>query len=395
MRDLVGPRYVHPGVPIHVTPSFLQEVQEMTLPLRPANRIDASVDTSAPYAFLIPDLSLFTPTTATTPPHTICMELKPKWGFKPIRDHPHISTDTAVKSTTCRYCMHQYLKASDGAVKHISEYCPLDLYSGDPDRVQRALQAMFMHPQNNLKIYIDGELSFTGGLGGRQASNHASLDELDSKLAAILQVAPHSSPETLPPTVSGVIHAIHSILGQEPVLHNLQTAQMMDVYDVGGIIHLFNRAVQERMFDGDDVTDLRFVALKGSPSVVPVASGHGEASLQDKDKPPIAPPAHIHPSLQNMPRGEVLRTLQCFLSAATAKDCSVMIALRPLAASEVPGPSMTVVRSPVGLLEYRVGVVDLDSRPASLIPHYFKIDQDIVSAYKKYLGDQGPKQCKE
>jgi hypothetical protein len=61
--------------------------------------------------------------------------------------------------------MHQYLKklqksqTSDQSGqdwKH-SEYCPLDLFSGDRIRVRRALTALAQCPQNNMRIWITSQ----------------------------------------------------------------------------------------------------------------------------------------------------------------------------------------------------------------------------------------------
>jgi hypothetical protein len=48
---------------------------------------------------------------ASAPP-TICIEIKPKWGYLPRR--ATTNGIAAVKYDTCRYCMHQYLKFKKG-----------------------------------------------------------------------------------------------------------------------------------------------------------------------------------------------------------------------------------------------------------------------------------------
>jgi hypothetical protein len=50
--------------------------------------------------------------------------------------------------------MHQLLKLSLGEVAEHSAFCPLDLYSCEPERVRRALEQLLRTPQNNLRIFI-------------------------------------------------------------------------------------------------------------------------------------------------------------------------------------------------------------------------------------------------
>jgi hypothetical protein len=69
---------------------------------------------------------------------------------------------TSIKRRICRYCMLQYYKADQTKVASttnnktnsnsstISGYCPLDLFSADAIRIQRAITALMQSPQ----VYI-------------------------------------------------------------------------------------------------------------------------------------------------------------------------------------------------------------------------------------------------
>lgn len=45
----------------------------------------------------------------------------------------------------------------DKKIEKISHYCPIDLFSGVPDRMNRAIRGLIDNPQNNLKILMDGK----------------------------------------------------------------------------------------------------------------------------------------------------------------------------------------------------------------------------------------------
>jgi inositol-pentakisphosphate 2-kinase len=75
----------------------------------------------------------------------LAVEIKPKLGFLPFSNRegslskaPFIIKDEAeTKRTTCRYCMHSFLRHSK-----LPLYCPMDLYSGDRTRVLKGLRGL-------------------------------------------------------------------------------------------------------------------------------------------------------------------------------------------------------------------------------------------------------------
>ncbi|CAM0142807.1 hypothetical protein VKS41_002629 [Umbelopsis sp. WA50703] len=72
---------------------------------------------------------------------SVAVEVKPKWGFLPQVE--------GLKQKACRFCMHSHLRGSP------SHYCPLDLYSGDRERVKTALQALAKCPSNNYRVLVN------------------------------------------------------------------------------------------------------------------------------------------------------------------------------------------------------------------------------------------------
>ncbi|XP_049876056.1 inositol-pentakisphosphate 2-kinase-like isoform X1 [Pectinophora gossypiella] len=80
-----------------------------------------------------------------------CIELKPKEGFM----SPHFK-----KFSKCYYCLKQFLKLQERQIDQISDYCPLDLFSGDTHRMKIALINLIRNPQNNFKVFKNGHIIY-------------------------------------------------------------------------------------------------------------------------------------------------------------------------------------------------------------------------------------------
>jgi len=93
-----------------------------------------------------------------------------------------------------------------------------------------------------------------------------------------------------------------------------------------------------------------------------------------------------------------MHILRRFLLSASAKDCSLMLAFKPVSSGEVEAAANVSASSNEGLVtvpkdisatgteqhyRYRIGVVDVDPKPISKMQYYFSLDTDIVNHYKK------------
>ena len=76
----------------------------------------------------------------------LAVEIKPKKGF------------VTGKNSVCEFCVKQREKVRARQVKAETSYCPLDLFSGDTKRMKAAINNLANNPQNNLRIFRDGNL---------------------------------------------------------------------------------------------------------------------------------------------------------------------------------------------------------------------------------------------
>lgn len=125
-------------------------------------------------AFLPKDIFMGKPLNGFKDSSTVCIEIKAKQGY--VMDDVNASTNGTTK---CRFCYfqvkvafniervnfvtffsQQYLKLKNERIKSVSGYCPIDLFSGDARRMNRAVKGLIENPQNNLKIFLDGKMIY-------------------------------------------------------------------------------------------------------------------------------------------------------------------------------------------------------------------------------------------
>ncbi|XP_031814412.1 inositol-pentakisphosphate 2-kinase [Sarcophilus harrisii] len=156
MTEFFGENYVHHGEVVQLPLDFVKQLCSKIQAERPESRCDKDLDTLSGYAMCLPNLTrLHTSHFAEHRP-ILCVEIKPKCGFIPFSRH----VTQEMKHKVCRYCMHQHLKVATGKWKQISKYCPLDLFSGNKQRMHFALKSLLQEAQNNLKIFKNGELIY-------------------------------------------------------------------------------------------------------------------------------------------------------------------------------------------------------------------------------------------
>lgn len=333
---------------VHVNRAWLEGLARIADEHRPPERkARDAVDTRKKKATLATDL---------VGGKGLAVEIKPKWGFLPSATH--LSSETApVKTTTCRFCMHSHLKATRGA--EVSEgYCPLDLFSGDADRIRKALTALWDSwvstggSSNNLRVFVEGQML-------RPSATPSSIQPLTDQL--------HLSAEenfTLYTVRDAFISRTLPMLLQTSVLRILAVHQSnLDALDIEGLVHLWARAYASRtpgaalttgQPEGDD-----------APPAPPLGAGMPQPTLDewsaflDVYLNKHTQMDHDHPDIANL-RYYCL----AYLLSATFKDCSLII--------QAPDQGLGAVT-----------IIDLDVKPIDRLDKWGKLDREIVEAYRQ------------
>ncbi|KAF8891187.1 inositol-pentakisphosphate 2-kinase [Infundibulicybe gibba] len=199
----------------------------------------------------------------------IAVEIKPKWAFLPSAKHLSEST-RHIKTQTCRFCMHSRMRRDMGEATSVG-YCPLDLFSGDSNRVKKAIYGLWDAwaasggTVNNLKIFVDGKTI--------QPTEEARI------LASDVSVNGLSTNDIRESFAS----ALSAFFERTPVLRLISNLQRtLDILDIEGLSQLWHNTE-------------------------------------------VSEPAYAIPS------PEILRYyVLAYLLSATFKDCSLIIRLDPL-----------------------------------------------------------------
>jgi len=164
--------HVDMPVPKRVAADELREIDRLLRPDRPPGRKHKRLSWAAGLVTVCPDYT--TLPAADVPGVVWCVEIKPKQGWVHEDDRDRARSTSA----KCPFCVHQYLKLCRGDVWRPSRYCPLDMFSGRRERVRRAVGALLRDPQNNLKIFVDGEPLVAPDNGFADAATRALGDEV-------------------------------------------------------------------------------------------------------------------------------------------------------------------------------------------------------------------------
>ncbi|KAK6938851.1 Heavy metal-associated domain, HMA [Dillenia turbinata] len=323
MGPLLGAKFIDAG-------EFLELVEKNVHYQRPAWRIDASKVNTLCDSMLNGE-------------PCISVEIKPKCGFLP--SSTFIPEANCIKCSATRFRMHQVLKLQRQEVSQISEYNPLDLFSGSMDRIQKAIKALFTTPQNNFWVFLNGSLIF-GSLGG--VSDGTSFVDQNSFEDAIKTLF-HSEKGL---RTTDFLKLVSEAMYKSKVLDRLLEVQKLDDYDIEGAIHAYYSIVSE-------------------PCVI--CKNLNEDTLSTR-----------YDSLHSISLDGSLKIVRDYLIAATAKDCSLMINFRAREEGKEESACSNIhLDSTNQSFEYKVYFVNLDTKPLEKMVHYYKLDQSIVNFYSQ------------
>ncbi|KAI6109653.1 inositol-pentakisphosphate 2-kinase [Pisolithus sp. B1] len=269
----------------------------------------------------------------------VAVEIKPKWGFLP-REH-HLSQETvSIKTSTCRFCMHTYLRSQESPFP--TDYCPMDLYSRNETRMVKAIHDLWDAwvrsdgSLNNFRIFVSGKVIKPSH------DLHGSVTELPTTRGPL--IITNGFKETLTETLT-------SLLLDTEVLDIISGLQRtLDELDIEGLAKLYS------MTTSDD-------ARSGLASVVADPTPEDWRDFVACYQTGYRTWDHANPDPKN-----IQYYLMSYLLSATFKDCSIILRFSQC------DQSLPSARS--------VSIIDLDLKPMRKLRGWEELDRMIVEGYK-------------
>lgn len=294
---------------------------------RPLFRLHRSIDVHSGFAVLQANSAGFQ-LFAGGP--AVCVEIKPK------------SAASVKGQDACRFCLHQQMKLQNGLIRTRSKYCAHNFFRSSQKGLAKCIENLFTTPQNNLRVFVDGKVTFPG-------KDKMALDEALSK---IFQTCSFDSlgMSKRASVINALCDVISKVIVKEGVRDKLEEAQRIaclsveEIFDLG----LFDTIVRNEIIRHID--DLRLV--------------HGYT---------------------NELCGSFLwcvRNVHSYLLSRVAMDCSLLVTIAPLqrnmaekSVSDVGDASVIRINGQVFL--YKVKLIDLDMKSFRKLPRYLIQEQNL------------------
>jgi inositol-pentakisphosphate 2-kinase len=206
----------------------------------------------------------------------------------------------------------------------------MDLFSDNSERISKSIENLIQNPQNNFKIFI----------------NHSEM---------------HSSKIDQFTNPKSIVKKLTEILIETQILQDIQKIQLLDDLDIEIIDVLFKKYSTLKslhcVFE-NQIEDQWIQKIVEKLKKIESKEYHcGDSTNQKKTQ--------IFDL--ELSEDEMLQKIREYLISHTFKDCSVMITFS------------------LKQKDYKIGIVDLDSKLASKIPKYKKLDEEIVQHFMKKM----------
>ncbi|XP_022894546.1 inositol-pentakisphosphate 2-kinase-like [Olea europaea var. sylvestris] len=201
------------------------------------------------------------------------------------------------------------------------------------------MKSLFLTPQNNFQVFLNGSLIF-GGLGGGADTTCMVDQEFDYSLKHVIRAEDGMRTKYF-------LELVTESVFKSGLLSLLLEVQKLDIFDIEGAIHSYYDIVSQ-------------------PCMICRQKGVKER----------------YASLHSIPRDQSLKLVRVYLISATAKDLSMMISFKSRENGDLESSCSTVyLESTDQIFYYKASFIDMDMKPLKKMERHYKLDQQIVSCY--------------
>lgn len=302
-----------------------------------------------PYAIRALNLSVLSPKCESN----YCVEIKPKEGF---------IAASFRKLSKCYFCMKQFLKLQKGEIENTSGYCPLDLFSGVKMRMRQALLSLVNNPQNNFKIFKDGNIIF---------SDKNSFNEFEFIVQNI--------------TLFGGSTNLFLDMIAEMLLSNNKTTNstIQDTTEIPIINRETTKCIEENLLNNDTFL-YKFLYLQKLSEMLSLDSAANIEGNLDY----VSSILHLlkTENLNLSSRHDKEKFIKLCdskylaLISSVAKDCSIMISF---SMNFIEG--FHTIQIGDAKIPYQVSVTDLEPKPMKTLEKRRKTEMKLIDIYEKHV----------
>lgn len=210
--------------------------------------------------------------------------------------------------------MYQHQKKQKRQEDNLSEYCPINLFSGEESLIHYALDALVKTPQNNLRLFVEG------------SQKDVSKDSMKSSLS--VDTKPSSNAIDLSTTLPDVLARI---LVESPLLRRLGRLQQgLDSLDIETVYQFYDQltrssgseTIAQPTLDEFFTTAETFLERTDLDGMM--SQNHEVFEAQNASSLGF----QADDDLDDIPEEIKLHFLREYLLSATLKDCSILITVR-------------------------------------------------------------------
>ena len=330
--------------------SQLETIRTSVTSFRPLKRLSKNIYT--PYALLMTDQCLLPKDAVKNP--IIAVEIKPKQGF--------LGQKSNSDNLTCNFCTKQnYLSKTgkDGGLK--SEYCPLDLFSGNLSRMERAFDKLMKIPKNNLRVFMDGSLL--------NDENSTETEECDAMIREIFQsrtVFKRTLIEMLTSTSSSGELGINSHDMEDKLKRETRVPSTPNKHSC-----LDDKVTLPRNCVLDRILRLQTCSTSDVEAEKLVTNITRRGINQTEIQKIISGDHQMNYDLSEEATENILE-LQQYCMSVTAKDLSIIVTLCQKDVKDLKPDNSDQITVHDKMFRYKVSVIDLDPKSLDKIPNYIK-----------------------